>query len=140
MTTENVFKCHCFEVTKCCHSWTHIYIHKKGKVLQIPRHVVIFRPRDKQEYYMLFGIFAGNTCLYSLSVFYISPEPISNTCIFIYFVYCIIGHLLQGCVMDLVWKQGLMRHDLEWVPSENLGNLIGILLNIWFVVYIKHLW
>jgi hypothetical protein len=64
----------------------HIYIHKKGKVLQIPRHVVIFRPRNKQEYYILFGIFAGNTCLYSLSVFYISPEPISNTHVYLFFV------------------------------------------------------
>jgi hypothetical protein len=30
---------------------------------------VIFRPRDMQEYYMLFGIFARDTGLCSLSVF-----------------------------------------------------------------------
>jgi hypothetical protein len=33
---------------------------------------VMFRPRDMQEYYMLFGIFARDVCLYSLSVFYIA--------------------------------------------------------------------
>ena len=32
---------------------------------------VIFRPNDMQEYYTLFGIFARDTGLYSLSVFYI---------------------------------------------------------------------
>jgi hypothetical protein len=43
------------------------------------------------------GIQVYNTCLFS-----ISPEPISNTQMFIYFVYyiLIIVHLLQGNVME----------------------------------------
>ena len=40
-------------------------------------------------------------CLFS-----ISPEPISNTRMFIYFVYCIIGNLLQGSDME----QPLYKH------------------------------
>jgi hypothetical protein len=103
----------CFEITKCCHSWTSIQ--KKGKLLQIPlrrsqktsgslcsklevfiwRHVVyvtksstifrgilicvIFRPRDMREYYMLFGIFARDVGLYSLSVFYIALADFQYT-------------------------------------------------------------
>ena len=43
------------------------------------------------------GIRVYNTCLFS-----ISPEPISNTRMFIYFMHCIliIMHLLQGSVME----------------------------------------
>jgi hypothetical protein len=43
------------------------------------------------------GIRVYNTCLVS-----ISPEPISNTRMFIYFMYCmlIIMHPLQGSVME----------------------------------------
>ena len=103
----------CFEITKCCHSWTSIQ--KKGKLLQIPlrrsqktsgslcsklevfiwRHVVyvpksstifrgilicvIFWPRDMREYYMLFGIFARDVGLYSLSVFYIALADFQYT-------------------------------------------------------------
>jgi hypothetical protein len=41
---------------------------------------VIFRPRDLQEYYMLFGIFARDTSLYSLSVFYIASADFQYEC------------------------------------------------------------
>ena len=107
----------CFEITKCCHSWTSIQ--KKGKILQIPlrqggvheakklevfiwHHVVyvpklsttfgrilicvIFRPRDMQEYYMLFGIFAKDVGLYFLSVFYIAWADFQYTNVYLFCV------------------------------------------------------
>jgi hypothetical protein len=46
--------------------------------------------------------------VYISCLFSISPEPISNTRMFIYFVHCIliIGYLLQGSVME----QPLIKH------------------------------
>jgi hypothetical protein len=52
----------------------------------------IFRPRDMQEYYMLFGIFAKDVGLYSLSVSYITWTDFQYTNIYLFCVlhtyYC----------------------------------------------------
>jgi hypothetical protein len=52
----------------------------------------IFRPRDMQEYYMLFGIFTRDVGLYSLSVFYITWTDFQYTNIYLFCVlhtyYC----------------------------------------------------
>jgi hypothetical protein len=45
---------------------------------------VIFRPRDMQEYYMLFGIFARDTGLYSLSVFYMAWVDFQYTNVYLF--------------------------------------------------------
>jgi hypothetical protein len=50
---------------------------------------VIFRPRDLQEYYMLFGIFARDTSLYSLSVFYIAWADFQYTH---FYLFCVLHH------------------------------------------------
>ena len=78
--------------------WRHVvYVPKSSTTFRGILICVIFRPRDMQEYYMLFGIRVHVPCLFS-----ISPESNSNTRMFIYFVYCIIisVHLLQGSVME----------------------------------------
>ena len=89
--------------------WRHIvYIPKSWITFRGILICAIFRPRDMQECYMLFWIFARDT-VYNTRLFSISPEPISNTRMFIYFDwYCIliIMHLLQGSVM----KQLLYKH------------------------------
>ena len=52
--------------------WRHVvYVPKSSTTFRGILICVIFRPRDMQEYYMSFGIFARDVCLYSLSVFYI---------------------------------------------------------------------
>jgi hypothetical protein len=80
--------------------WRHVvYVPKSSTTFRGILISVIFRPRDMQEYYMLFGSSQGIhvhiPCLFS-----ISSEPISNTRMFIYFVYCMVGHLLQGSIMQ----------------------------------------
>ena len=47
---------------------------------------VIFRPRDMQEYYMLFGIFAKDVGLYFLSVFYIAWADFQYTNVYLFCV------------------------------------------------------
>jgi hypothetical protein len=47
---------------------------------------VIFRPRDMQEYYMLFVIFTRNVGLYPLSVFYIAWADFQYTNIYLFCV------------------------------------------------------
>jgi hypothetical protein len=50
--------------------WRHVvYVPKSSTTFRGILICVIFRPRDMQEYYMLFGIFARDTGLCSLSVF-----------------------------------------------------------------------
>jgi hypothetical protein len=82
--------------------WRHVvYVTTFGGILTCS----LFRPRDMQEYYMLFGIFARDSSLYSLSVLFIAW---ADTRMFIYFVYSmlIIVHSLQGSVME----QPLYKH------------------------------
>ena len=89
--------------------WRHVvYIPKSWTTFRWILNCAIFRPRDIQEYSICYsgssqGIQVYNTCLFS-----ISPEPISNTRMFIHFVYCIpiIVYLLQGSVME----QPLYKH------------------------------
>jgi hypothetical protein len=53
--------------------WRHVvYVPKSSTTFRRISICVIFRPRDMQEYYMLFEIFARDVGLYSLSVFYIA--------------------------------------------------------------------
>ena len=72
--------------------WRHVvYIPESWTTFRRILICAIFRPRVMQEYYMLFWIFARDTGLYhNTCLFSISPEPISNTRMFIYFVYCIL--------------------------------------------------
>jgi hypothetical protein len=50
--------------------WRHVvYVPKSSTTFRGILICVVFRPRDMQEYYMLFGIFARDTGLCSLSVF-----------------------------------------------------------------------
>ena len=49
-----------------------VYVPKSSTTFRGILICVTFRPRDMQEYYMLFGIFARDVGLYSLSVFYIA--------------------------------------------------------------------
>ena len=88
--------------------WRHVvYVPKSSTTFRRILICVIFRPRDMQEYYMLFGS-SQRMWVYISCLFSISPEPISNTRMFIYFVYCIliIVYLLQGSVME----QPLIKH------------------------------
>ena len=80
-----------------------VYVPKSSTIFRGILICVIFKRRVMQEYYMLFGIFARDTGFCSLS-----PDSISNTRMFIYFVHCItiIMHLLQGGVME----QPLYKH------------------------------
>ena len=90
-----------------------------------PHDVMLFMCQSRQQYFAEFKfawfLNAGlckNTICYSgssqgirvsvPSLFSISPESISNTRMFIYFVYCItiIMHLLQGVVIE----QPLYKH------------------------------
>jgi hypothetical protein len=49
--------------------WRHVvYVPKSSTTFRGILICVIFRPRDMQKYYMLFGIFASDVCLYSLEV------------------------------------------------------------------------
>jgi hypothetical protein len=136
MTTGKVFQHRWwirFEVSKCCHSWTPIQ--KKGEIplwwggvqeaqkawslrftlkVFIWRHVVyvpkssttfrgilicvIVRSRDMQEYILMFILYSDLLIL--------NTSFLSWTLMFIYFVYCIIGHLLQGSGME----QPLYKH------------------------------
>jgi hypothetical protein len=63
-----------------------VYVPKSSTTFRGILICVIFRPRDMKEYYMSFGIFATDMG-YISCLFAISPEPISNTQLFIYFVY-----------------------------------------------------
>ena len=88
--------------------WRHVlFVPKSSTTFRGILICVIFRPRDMQEYYMLFGIFARDVGLYSLSVFYIA-WAISITRMCSYFMYCIliIVYLSQGSVME----QPLIKH------------------------------
>ena len=89
--------------------WRHVvYVAKSWSTFRGILICAIFRLRDMQEYYMLFWIFARDGIRnYVPCLFSISPEPISTSRMFIYFVYCIliIVHLLQGSVMEqLLYK------------------------------------
>ena len=89
-------------------TWRHVvYVPKSSTIFRGILICVIFRHRVMQEYYMLFGIFARDTGLCSLSVFYITWVNFQYTNVY-YFVYCItiIMHLLQGGVME----QPLYKH------------------------------
>jgi hypothetical protein len=95
--------------------WRHVvYVPKSSTTFRGILICVIFRPRDMQEYYMLFGIRVHVPCLFS-----ISPESISNTRMLIYFVYgmIIIVHLLQGSVME----QSLYKHR-PWSIYDVIGH------------------
>jgi hypothetical protein len=60
--------------------WCHVaYVPKSFTTFRGILIRVIFRPRDMQEYYMLFGIFATDVGLYSLSVFYIACAEFQYT-------------------------------------------------------------
>ena len=81
--------------------WRHvIYVPKLSTTFRGILICVIFRPRNMQEYYMLFGIFAKDVGFIFLLI--------SNTRMFVYFVYCIfiIVYLWQGSVM----KQPRIKH------------------------------
>ena len=60
--------------------WRHVvYVPKSSTIFRGILICVIFRPRDMREYYMLFGIFARDVGLYSLSVFYIALADFQYT-------------------------------------------------------------
>ena len=73
-----------------------VYVLKSSTTFRGILICVIFRPRDMQEYYLLFGIFTGDTGLYSLSVFYIPWADFQYTHVYL---FCVL-HLLEGCVME----------------------------------------
>jgi len=56
-----------------------VYVPKSSTTFRGILICVIFRPRDMQEYYMSFGIFARYVGLYSLSVFYIGRADFQYT-------------------------------------------------------------
>jgi hypothetical protein len=69
--------------------WRHIvYVPKSSITFRGILICVIFRPRDLQEYYniMLFGIFARDVGLYSLSVFYIAWADFQYTNVYLFCV------------------------------------------------------
>jgi hypothetical protein len=76
--------------------WRHVvYVTTFGGILTCS----IFRPRDMQEYYMLFGIFARDSSLYSLSVLFIAWADFQYTNVYLFCVfhayYC--AFFTRGC-------------------------------------------
>jgi hypothetical protein len=67
--------------------WRHVvYMPKLSTTFRRILICVIFRPRDMQEYYMLFGIFAKDVGLYFLSVFYIAWADFQYTNVYLFCV------------------------------------------------------
>jgi hypothetical protein len=67
--------------------WHHvIYVPKSSTTFRGILICVIFRLRDMQEYYMLFRIFAKDTGLCSLSVFYITWVDFQYTNVYLFCV------------------------------------------------------
>ena len=67
--------------------WRHVvYVPKSSTTFRGILICVIFRPWDMQEYYMLFGIFARDTGLCSLSVFYIAWVDFQYTNVYLFCV------------------------------------------------------
>ena len=67
--------------------WRHVvYMPKLSTTFRGILICVIFRPRDMQEYYMLFGIFAKDVGLYFLSVFYIAWANFQYTNVYLFCV------------------------------------------------------
>ena len=79
--------------------WRHVvYVPKLLITFRGILFCVIFRPRDMQEYYMLFGIFARDVGLYFLSVFYIAWADFQYTTVYLFCVlhtyHCV--HFYKG--------------------------------------------
>jgi hypothetical protein len=71
--------------------WRHVvYVPKSSTTFREILICVIFRPSDMQEYYMLFGIFARDVGLYSLSVFYIAWSDFQYTNVYL---FCVLQYL-----------------------------------------------
>jgi hypothetical protein len=67
--------------------WRHaVYLPKLSTTFRGILICVIFRPRDMQESYMLFGIFAKDVGLYFLSVFYIAWADFQYTNVYLFCV------------------------------------------------------
>ena len=67
--------------------WRHVvYVPKLSTTFRGILICVIFRHRDMQEYYMLFGIFAKDVGLYFLSVFYIAWADFQYTNVYLFCV------------------------------------------------------
>ena len=65
--------------------WRHVvYVPKLSTTFRGILICVIFRPRDMQEYYMLFGIFTKDVGLYFLSVFYIAWADFQYTNVYLF--------------------------------------------------------
>jgi hypothetical protein len=99
-----------------------VYVPKSSTTFHGILICVIFRPRDMQEYYMLFGIFTGDTGSYSLSVFYIllSRFPIP-ACLFIL------------CIASL----GIFYKRLSWNSHFTSTDHIYLWCNRSFKEYLK---
>ena len=88
--------------------WRHVvYVPKSSKTFRGILICVIFRPRDMQEYYMLFGIFTRDTNLYSLSVFYIAWTDFQYTNVYLSCVIASLGIFYKGVTWD-------SRFTREW--------------------------
>ena len=75
--------------------WCHVvYMTKSSTTFCGILICAIFRPRDMQEYYMLFGIFARDTGLYSLSVFYIAWADFQYTNVYL---FCVLHTYMYHC-------------------------------------------
>jgi hypothetical protein len=83
--------------------WRHVVYVPKSSTFR-----VIFRPRDICKNTICYLGSSQGMWVYIPCLFSISAEPISNTRMFIYFVYCIliIVYLLQGSIME----QLLIKH------------------------------
>ena len=67
--------------------WRHVvYVPKSSTTFRGILICVIFRPRDMQEYYMLFRIFSRDTDWCSLSVFYIAWVEFQYTNVYLFCV------------------------------------------------------
>ena len=115
--------------------WRHVvYVPKLSSAFRGILICVIFRPRDMQEYYMLFGIFAKDVGLYFLSVFYIAWADFQYTNVYLFCVlhtyhcvpvtgeccgtaaykaqttsiYYVIGHILI-LFLPRIWTQSVWR-------------------------------
>ena len=66
--------------------WRHVVYVPKSLTIHGILICVIFKPSDMQQYYMLFGIFARDVGLYSLSVFYIAWADFQYTNVYLFCV------------------------------------------------------
>ena len=88
--------------------WRHVvYVPKSSTTFRGILICVIFRPRDMQEYYMLFGIFTRDANLYSLSVFYIAWTDFQYTNVYLFCVIASLGIFYKG----VTWNSRITSID-----------------------------